>query len=129
MSIFDPKEVPKPDSLDLPTYGEEAIATLMAHYGAGKPAETLDGISTNREAIITPDISTEWKSYRQLLVNKPESEMKAQLMQLVSHGMIKTLFPSLSKIGAICLSIPVTTASVERSFSHMKLIKNKKLFK
>ena len=37
--------------------------------------------------------------------------------------MIKTLFPNLSKIGAICLSISVTTASVERSFSQMKLIK------
>ena len=37
--------------------------------------------------------------------------------------MLKTLFPNLSKIGAIYFSIPVTTASVERSFSQMKLIK------
>jgi len=37
--------------------------------------------------------------------------------------MFKTLFPNLNKIGAICLSIPVTTTSVERSFSQMKLIK------
>ena len=36
--------------------------------------------------------------------------------------MLKTLFPNLS---AICLSIPVTTASVERSFSQMKLIKTR----
>ena len=49
--------------------------------------------------------------------------MKAQLKELASNDMIKTLFPNLSKIGAICLSIPVTTASVERSFSQMKLIK------
>ena len=42
-----------------------------------------------------------------------------------SNDMIKTLFPNLSKIGAICLSIPVTTASVERSFSQMKLIKTR----
>ena len=49
--------------------------------------------------------------------------MKAQLKKLASNDMIKTLFPNLSKIGAICLSIPVTTASVERSFSQMKLIK------
>ena len=49
--------------------------------------------------------------------------MKAQLKELASNDMIKTLFPDLSKIGAICLSIPVTTASVERSFSQMKLIK------
>ena len=48
--------------------------------------------------------------------------MKAQLKELASNDMIKTLFPNLSKIGAICLSIPVTTASVERSFSQMKLI-------
>jgi len=31
----------------------------------------------------------------------------------------------LSKIGTICHSIPVTTASVERSFSQMKLIKTR----
>ena len=51
--------------------------------------------------------------------------MKAQLKELASNDMIKTLFPNLSKIGAICLSIPVTTASVERSFSQMKLIKTR----
>ena len=51
--------------------------------------------------------------------------MKAQLKELASNDMIKTLFPNLSKIGAICLSIPVTTASVERSFSLMKLIKTR----
>ena len=51
--------------------------------------------------------------------------MKAQLKELASNDMIKTLFPNLSKIGAICLSIPVTSASVERSFSQMKLIKTR----
>ena len=51
--------------------------------------------------------------------------MKAQLKELASNDMIKTLFPNLSKIGAICLSIPVTTVSVERSFSQMKLIKTR----
>ena len=51
--------------------------------------------------------------------------MKAQLKELASNDMIKTLFPNLSKIGAICLSIPVTTASVERNFSQIKLIKTR----
>ena len=51
--------------------------------------------------------------------------MKPQLKELASNDMIKTLFPNLSKIGAIYLSIPVTTASVERSFSQMKLIKTR----
>ena len=51
--------------------------------------------------------------------------MKAQLKELASNDMLKTLFPNLRKIGAICLSIPVTTASIERSFSQMKLIKTR----
>ena len=50
-------------SPDLPTYGDEAIGTLLAHYVAEKPAETLLGEPTNREAVITSDITTEWKTY------------------------------------------------------------------
>ena len=48
--------------------------------------------------------------------------MKAQLKELASNDMLKTLFP---KIGAICLSIPVKTALVERSFLQMNLIKTR----
>ena len=60
--------------------------------------------------------------YSQLLVSKPKNDMKAQLKELASGDTFKTLFPNLNKMGAICLSIPVTTASVERTFSQMKLI-------
>ena len=121
LSIFNPKV----DSPDLPQYGEQAITTLLAHYGAEKPAETLLGEPTNREAVITSDITTEWKTYRQLLVNKPENNMKLHLKELVCNDMMRTLFPNLCKIATISLSIPVSTASVERSFSHTKLIKTR----
>ena len=36
MNIFDPRKVPKADSPDISTYGEEAIGTLLAHYGSEK---------------------------------------------------------------------------------------------
>ena len=49
--------------------------------------------------------------------------MKAQLKELASNDTFKALFSNLNKIGAICLSIPVTTASIERTFSQMKFIK------
>ena len=39
--------------------------------------------------------------------------------------MLITMFPNLRKIASICLTIPVSTASVERSFSEMKLIKTR----
>ena len=62
---------------------------------------------------------------RQLIMSKPKDDMKAQLKEFSSNDRLKTLFPNLSKIDAICLAIPVTTATVERSFSQMKLIKTR----
>ena len=37
--------------------------------------------------------------------------------------MLKAMFPNLHKMASIGLTVPVSTASVERSFSQMKLIK------
>ena len=86
----------------------QVLTSSLAHYGSEKQAETLHEI----EGIVTSDITTEWKTYRQLLVRKPKSDMKAQLKKLVSNDMLKNLFANLTKIGAICLSIPVMTALV-----------------
>ena len=54
--------------------------------------------STNRKVIISSDITTKWKMYHQLLVTNPKNGMKAQLMEFASNDMLKTLFPSFSKI-------------------------------
>ena len=35
------------------------------------------------------------------------------------------MFPNLSTLSTVCLFIPVTTASVEQSFSQMKMIKTR----
>ena len=47
--------------------------------------------------------------------------MGVQLHELVTNDMLKTMFPSLNTLANVCLSIPVGTASVERSFSEMKM--------
>ena len=39
--------------------------------------------------------------------------------------MLVTIFPNLQKIASIGLTLPVSTASVEKSFSQMKLIKTR----
>ena len=51
--------------------------------------------------------------------------MKLQLKELVTNDMLTAMFPNLSTLGNICLSIPVSTASVEKSFSQMKLLKTR----
>ena len=58
---------------------------------------------------------------------KPKENMKSQLTDMVSNDMLTTMFPNLHTIATISLSIPVATASVERSFSQMKLIKTRLL--
>ena len=81
------------------------------------------GEITIREAVISSEISSEWKVYRQFMTTKPKDNMKLQLKDLASDNMMKTTFPNLHTTISSSLFIPVTTASVERSFSQMKLMK------
>ena len=39
--------------------------------------------------------------------------------------MLHSMYPSLSTLAKVCLTIPVGTASVEHSFSQMKMIKTR----
>ena len=84
-------------------------STLLAHYGINRSAETL-GEETVKETMISSDITTEWKTFRQFMAKQPKENMKLQL----------SMFPNLNTLATISLSIPVATASVERSFSQMK---------
>ena len=72
LSIFDPRRVPCVDSDDLFCYGEDSVNTLLAHYGIDRSAETLESnrffycfftIKTVKEAIISSDSRTEWKTF------------------------------------------------------------------
>ena len=44
-------------------------------------------------------------------------------LELLTNDKRIGLFPNLHKLATICLSIPISTASVERSFSDIKLIR------
>lgn len=125
LSIFDPRKVPSEDSEDLSCYGNDAVSTLLAHYGRERSAETLDGEETVQEAMISTDVTIEWKTFRRYMSKKSQNNLQSQLKDLVSNDMMKTMFPNLSTLASISLSIPVATASVERSFSQMKLIKTR----
>jgi len=49
--------------------------------------------------------------------------MSSQLYDLSANKMLKPMFPNLHTLANVCMSLPVETASVERSFSKMKMIK------
>ena len=120
-SIFDPKKVPAADFSNLLHYGEDSVDLLLAHYGAEQPADTYE---YTKKALISPDIRTEWKTFRSYLLKQPKG-LYSQLTKLTTNKTLITMFPNISTLANICLSIPVGTASVERSFSQMKLIKTR----
>ena len=113
------------DPHDLSHYGEDSISILLAHYAIDRPAETLQGEETVKEAMISPDTTTEWKTFHQFMGKQPKENMKLQLKELATNEMLKYMFPNMNTLATISLSIPIATASVERSFSQMKLIKTR----
>ena len=76
-------------------------------------------------AVITSssDLPTEWKTFRRYITNQPREDIMEQLKELSTNSMMQTMFPNLRIIANVFLIIPVGTASVERSFSHMEMVK------
>ena len=62
--------------------------------------------------------------HRQLLIKQPKDDISMQLKELLTNDMLIALFPYLHKLATICLSIPISTASVEGSSSDRKLIES-----
>ena len=117
--IFDPKKTP--NSLENCTYGEYQVKVLLEHYGSELPAETVVVDEFLMPAVITSssDLPTECKTFRRYITNQPREDIKEQLKEWSTNSMMQTTFPDLSIPANVCRTIPVGTASVERSFSHM----------
>ena len=99
----------------------ETVQFKLIGQGRYLPAKSLDGTEFEKVVIASSELSTEWKTYRQLL-RQPKDDISMQLKELLTNGMFVALFPNLHKLATLCLSIPISTASVEQSFSDMKLI-------
>ena len=104
---------------------EPVQQTLIGQFGRDLLAKSLEGTKFEKAAIVSSDLSTEWKMYRQLLIKQSKDNISMQLKELLTNDMLIALFPNLHKLATICLSLPISTASVVRSFSDMKLIKNR----
>ena len=63
-SIFDPSKMPPLGSPELIKYGEKYIDTMLHHYGKDIPAKSLLGEEITKRALISTDITTEWKTFR-----------------------------------------------------------------
>ena len=62
------------------------------------------------------------ENIRQILIKQPKDDISMQLKELLTNDMLIALFPNLHKLATIGLSIPISRASAEQSFSEMELI-------
>ena len=93
------------------------VDLLINHYGVDRPAEAVQGDEYIKQALISPELWTEWKTFHRYLSQQSKVTLNSQLTTLTTNEILKTMFPNRSTLANICLAIPVGTASVERSFS------------
>ena len=83
---------------------------------------TMSDEETVKTAVISPEVHIEWITFRTLLAKKPEDSIALQ-HELITNEMLVTMFLNLPKIASSGLTSPVSTDSVVRSFTQVKLIK------
>ena len=76
-SIFDPKKVPSLSTHELPLYGDSSIQTPIGQFGRDLPAKSLEGTEFEKAAIVSSNLSTEWNTYRQLLIKQLKDDIHA----------------------------------------------------
>jgi len=90
---------------------------LLHQYGLPRTALSLDSKEFQKQAQITDVV---YATFRHYIAKQPKEDMSSQLYDLSTN---ETMFPNLRTLANVCMPLPVGTASVERSFSKMKMIK------
>ena len=133
MSIFNPATLPSEESLS--SYGNEQIKLLAGFYGEEATVEYDVETHTSKPLVDASELLSEWKIFRRALVVEKKSLMERKnspilspTMQDILEEMMKSktyegVFPETWKLLNIMMALPVSTATVERTFSQMKLIK------
>ena len=123
-SIFDPKKT-SVDTSEYQQYGEGSVTVLLDQYGGRETAVSLEGEEYEKMGLVSSEGKSEWKTLKHYLAKKTQDNMASQLHELVINETLISMFPNLNTLASICLTIPIGTASVERSLSQMKMIKTR----
>ena len=90
-------------------YGNSAVSIIAAHFTT---------------AVDSARLQLEWMRFKHILLNQLSDKTADAVMGiLVSDTSLSFLYPYLSKIASIALTLPVSTADCERGFSTMNRIK------
>ena len=123
LSVFDVRHLPKKES-ELRDYGLEQMRVLLDFYGEARSIEVNGATNTVVPDIDKDDTLAEWRIFKRLLYNQYKSCSVQDITSAVLASESQCLmFPNVVKLLQISQIIPLTTATVERSFSTLKLVK------
>ena len=134
-SIFNPVSFPT-DEAALPEFGNNELKVLLNFYGKETQAEFGGKTYTSPPLVDSEEILSEWRVFKRTFAKQKKALMKKnQLskpptlqeikMEMESCDGYADIFPEIIKLLNILLVLPVGTASVECSFSQMKLVKTR----
>ena len=100
---------------------------LLDQYGGRKTSVSLEGEEYEKLGLVSSEVKAEWKTLKHYLAQKKKTQedMASKLHELVTNETLISMLPNLNTLASICLTIPIGTASVERSLSQMKMIKTR----
>ena len=133
-SVFDPTKFPTEEALIL-AYGLEEIRILADFYGNDATVVYEGTRYTSSPLLDRDEFLSEWKTFRRALIQEKKSIMQTTrnsqpslqdtLQSMQEYEAYLSIFPQMFSLMNILLAIPMSTATVERSFSQMKLVKNR----
>ena len=125
MSVFDPRHLPDTEE-ELSDYSMEKMRTLINFYSVAQRVEVNEDEGVSQPDIDAEETESEWRLFRRVIfVQYKSSSLQQVLSRLIGSGDISAAFPNLSKLATILEILPVTTPTVEHTFSSMKLIKTR----
>ena len=116
-SIFDPIHLPDSEEF-LSTYGMEKLRTLTDFYGKEQTLSFEGNAGVSKPDVDPDQAEAEWKIFHRIRFTQHRSESGLQKI-------VTTFFPNLASLARLAVVLPVTTTTVERSCSDMKLIKTR----
>ena len=123
--MFDPSNLPDSEE-SLSSYGTDTISILTDFYGRAQQVKLQDEVGHSSPDVDIEQTQAEWKIFRRIMFAKFKAKTAATVLcNLLTSDTLSAGFPNLKKLATISLVLPVTTATVERSFSDMKMIKTR----
>ena len=122
-SIFDPQKCPT-DVQQLLKYGTAELEKLLKFYGETTEIEYGGNVFSTPADVNKAETRHEWNTFKLVIFEEKNLSLK-ELATLFLRSEAKCVtFPNSKILLTIAMVLPVSTATVERSFSDIKQIKD-----